>query len=135
VSVGERAEYVQGQRESTYRERPRSRSYETRKQIDVLKPLAEPYGDCDMQPRKLMVFNEGDLVILSIVSQRGTVNLPMSRTSVANLLSHLGQRLAQPEGVKQPCPSNQPRHMHTAGTRTPNYGRAPDPPRTRYALD
>jgi hypothetical protein len=67
-----------------------------RKEIDSLKPMASLDGDHEFAPRKLLVWNEGPLVILSLLSRNGTVNFPMSRTAAGNLVSQLGKSLAQP---------------------------------------
>ena len=81
----------------TYREPPTSRSYATGKQIDVLKPMLEmTVGEREVRPRHMLAFTEGGLVILSISSECGTINFPMSRTGAASLLSQLGHCLAQP---------------------------------------
>ena len=79
----------------TYRQRTSARSYATDKQIDALKPMTDVDGEREIVPCKLLVFTEGGLVVLSIISQHGTINFPMSRDSVANLLGHLGRCLAE----------------------------------------
>ena len=81
----------------TYRQRNGAKSYASRKQIDV-------DGEREIVPRKLLVFAEGELVVLSIIRQHGTVNFQMSRDSVANLLGHLGRCLAPVRGMKQRSP-------------------------------
>jgi hypothetical protein len=71
---------------------PRRRS--TRHAIDSLRPL-EMDGQRELNAKKLMVFNEGPIVVLSVISQRGTVNFPMSRTDAASLSGLLAKRLAE----------------------------------------
>jgi len=85
--------------------RPRTRwsynpSKHSRQQtLDSLKPLDEVSGKRELKARKLLVFNEAGLIVLSIVSTQGTVTFPLSRQSAADLSGVLAKRLAEAEPV------------------------------------
>jgi hypothetical protein len=63
--------------------------------IDSLKPL--PSGADTFTVKEMQVFTDDDLgrIMLSLVSLRGTVNIPLSRKTAAKLVSSIASRLAE----------------------------------------
>src|SRR5262245_18655817 len=61
--------------------------------VASLKPLQQTTSKRTLKPRKLLVFREGAVIVVSIVSSRGTVSFPMARKSAAYLLGQLATQL------------------------------------------
>ena len=77
-----------------YRQRPQSESH-----VDGMRPMTRTKGV--QRPRQLLVFRDDELVVLCVISDKGTLTFPMTATGASNLINKLGRCLA---GVEDSTP-------------------------------
>jgi hypothetical protein len=105
--IKKRVRLEQPRRSSIVRSRPRPPSrprqrrefeYQPRdarkQQLEVLKPLHLRHGKDTVELKELLVFiDDQRRIVLSVVSSRGTLNIPMKRANVSELVSALTKQL------------------------------------------
>jgi hypothetical protein len=89
----QREQVPRRRRAYSFKPRPRM-TEEHRKAIRALKPINPDQGT--LIPKKLLVFNADDRIVLSVVSRKGTLNLPLSRKSAAAIMGMIAKALAEP---------------------------------------
>src|SRR5580704_2360115 len=60
-----------------------------RRQVDRLKPLQLRRGKDAVEFRELMVFKDGDKLVISIITSRGTLNIPVARKTASEIVCAL----------------------------------------------
>ena len=64
-----------------------------RRQVDRLKPLQLRRGKDAVEFRELMVFKDGDKLVISIITSRGTLNIPVARKTASEIVCALTKQL------------------------------------------
>ena len=86
--------------EQTARIRQRVQDHRRQQRIDTWKPLLLD-GDTSFGLRRVLVFPEAGQIVMSIIGNEGSVNVPLSRKLVGDLVASLSKCLAmaEPAGV------------------------------------